>query len=141
MADEQRPSGLLPFVRHMLVCEHAEAAAHNPRRTNIFGIFANLFLRADLGSFPCGLGFSVYVMLSDCRRSGTARILVTEAESAQICYSGVPFRVSLSADPLEVYGLVFHVSECTIPREGLYWVELEFDGVPIGLESLSVKSR
>jgi hypothetical protein len=110
MADEQEPSGLLPFVRQMIVCEHAEPARHNPRRTNIFGVFANVYLDVESGRFPCGLGFSVYVMLSDCRKSGTARIIVSDAESGHVCYSGAPYRVELASDPLELCGLVFRVA-------------------------------
>ena len=130
-----------PVVRHMLVCEHAEAASHNPRRTNVYGIFSNVFLDATSGHFPFGFGFSLFVMLSDCRRSGTARIVVTEAENADVCYGGVPFHISLQDDPLEVYNLVFRVIQCTIPRAGLYWVELEFEGVVIGQEPFLVKVR
>jgi hypothetical protein len=141
MADEPKTRGLLPFVRHMLVCEHAEPARHNPRRTNIFGVFSKVFLDAESGRFPCTLGFSVYVMLSDCRKSGYARIIVTEAESGEVCYSAAPFRVELSPDPLELYGLVFRISQCVIPRAGVYWIELEFDGVSIGQESIRLNVR
>ena len=141
MTDEQKPSSLLPFVRHMLVCEHAEPSARNPLRTNVFGIFANAVVKGDAGSFPCSLGFSVYVMLSDCRRSGSGRVVVTEAESAGVCYNGIPFQIALSADPLEIHGLVFRIAECVIPRAGLYWIEFEFDGVSIGQEPILVKTR
>jgi hypothetical protein len=141
MADEPKPSGLLPFVRHMLVCEHAEPARNNPRRANVFGIFANVIVKAGTDAFPLGLGLTVYAMISDCRRNVTARLLVTEAETEEVCYTGVPYKVSLSSDPLEVHGLIFRIAECVIPREGLYWIELEFDGVPIAEEPILVKVR
>jgi len=80
-------------------------------------------------------------MLSDCRRSGSGRIIVSEASSGEVCYDGVPFHVVLSPDPLEIYGLFFRIAECVIPRTGLYWVEFEFDGVQIGEEPILVKMR
>jgi hypothetical protein len=80
-------------------------------------------------------------MLSDCRKSGTARIIVTEAESGDVCYGGAPYRIELSSDPLELYGLVFRVAQCQIPRAGVYWIEFEFDGVSIGQESILVSVR
>lgn len=141
MLESDKPSELLPYVRHMLVCEHAEPSAHNPLRTNVFGIFATAVVNSNAASFPCSFGFSVYVMLSGCRRSGRGRIVVSEAESAEVCYNGVPFQVALSADPLEIYGLVFRIAECVIPRVGLYWIEFEFDGVSIGQEPILVKLR
>ena len=141
MADQDKPSGLLPLVRHMLVCEHAEATPSNPRRANIYALFANVVVKNVAGAFPCRIGFSVYVMLTDCRRSGTGRIVVTEASSGEVCYNGIPFQVVLSSDPLEVYGLVFRIADCVIPRAGLYWIEFEFNGVPIGQEPILVKVR
>ena len=141
MRDESKHGGLLPFVRHMLICEHAEAAKNNPRRANIYGVFANLLVSGGDAAFPCTLGFTVYVMLTDCRRSGTARILVSEAVSGDVCYKGVRFQVELSSDPLEIYGLFFRIAECVVPRAGLYLVEFEFDGVPIREEAVLVKSR
>jgi hypothetical protein len=141
LADENKQGRLLPFVRHMLICEHAEAAKNNPRRANIYGVFANMVVSGDEAVFPCTLGFTVYVMLTDCRRSGAARILVTEAVSGDVCYKGVRFQVNLSSDPLEIYGLFFRITECVIPRAGLYLVEFEFDGIRIGEEAILVKVR
>ena len=97
--------------------------------------------RNSLVDFPCILGCTVYLMLSDCRRSGSGRIIVIEAVSGEVCYSGVPFHVSLSSDPLVTYGLIFRIAECSIARAGLYWVEFEFDGVSIGQEPILVKVR
>jgi hypothetical protein len=141
MPEREGKGSLLPFVRHMLVCEHAEAARHNPRRANIFGVFANVVVKAQRGGFPFSLGFSLYVMLSDCRGGGTARVVVTEAESEEVRYSSVPYTVLLGSDPLQIHGLFFRVAECLIPREGLYWIEFEFDGVSIAEEPLLVNMR
>jgi hypothetical protein len=141
MAAENKSSALLPVVRRILVCEHVEAAANNPRRANIYGLLASAVVKEDVGAFPSGFGFSVYVMLSDCRASGSGRIVVTEAVSGDVCYSGVPNRIALSSDPLEVYGLIFRVAECIIPRAGLCWIEFEFDGMVVGQEPILVKAR
>jgi hypothetical protein len=141
MTDDSNKTGLLPFVRHMLICEHAEAAPNNARRANIYGVFANVMVKGGESAFPCRIGFTVYVMLSDCRRSGNGRIIVTEAASGEACYNGAPFQIVLSSDPLEVYGLFFRITECVIHRAGLYWVVFEFDGVSIGEEPILVKVR
>jgi hypothetical protein len=125
----------------MLVCEHAEADPRNPRRANLYGLFANVLVKGGTETFPCSFGFTVYVMLSDCRHSGSGRVVVTEAATGEICYNGEPYEVALSSNPLEVYGLFFRIAECVVPRAGLYWVEFEFDGALIGQEPLLVKAR
>lgn len=135
------PNNLLPFVRHMLICEHAEPSRHNPRRADIFGLFANVVLRDGLARFPCSIGFSVYVMLTDCRQDGVGRIVVSDAESGEACYSGIPHRVLLNANPLEVHGVIFRIPECHLPRPGLYWIELEFNGTVLCQEPILLAVR
>src|SRR5437868_66455 len=105
----------------MIVCEHAETARNNPRRANIFGVFANVVLPLEKASFPCGFSFSVYVMLSECRGDGVGRIIVSDGESNETIHGGLPHRLRLSTNPLDVHGAIFRVPECPLPRPGLYW--------------------
>jgi hypothetical protein len=141
LKDESKPGGLLPFVRHLIVCEHAEAASHNPRRANLFGVLANVVLPGESAHFPCGFGFSVYVMLSECRGDGVGRIIVSEAESGETIHSGTPHRILVGRDPLEVHGVIFRIYECMLPRPGLYWIEFEFDGAILWQEPILVVVR
>jgi hypothetical protein len=141
MTDEQKPSGLFPFVRHMIVCEHAEPSRNNPRRANLFAVLANVILPSESASFPCGFGFSVYVMLTECRGDGIGRIVVSEGESGDIIHSGMPHRILLGTDPLEVHGVIFRIPECSLPHPGLYWVEFEFDGAVLWQEPILVVVR
>ena len=141
MADETRPGIPLPFVRHMLVCEHAEPAPHNAKRANVFGLFSNIVLRGESARFPIGMGFTVYVVLTECRGDGTVRILVSDAESGEICYRGTPHRAKLSSNPLDVHAAIFRVSECMLTHPGLYWIEFEFEGVVLRQEPIHVVVR
>ena len=118
MSDELKPSGLLPFVRHILVCEHAEAAPNNPRRANIYGVFANVIVGRGEAAFPSRIGFTVYVMLSDCRRSGSGRITVTEAASGEACYNGVPFRWSYQRTRSRFMASFFESQNALFPVRG-----------------------
>src|SRR5438105_2409545 len=103
MANEQKPSGLLPFVRHMVLCEHAETPPSHPRRVNIYGVLTRAVALGDATKFPRFFGFSVYVTLSECRGDGTARIIVSEADSREVCYVGPPHNLRLGRDPLAVH--------------------------------------
>lgn len=141
MSDELKPRLPLPYVRHMLICEHAEPSQHNPRRANIFGLFSNIVVRDESIRFPCRLGFTVYVALTECRGDGTGRIVVSDPESGDVCYRGAPHRLRFSRNPLEVHAVIFRVSECILPQPGLYWIEFEFDGVVLRQEPIQVVVR
>ena len=125
----------------MFVCEHAEPARNNPRRANVFGVFANVILPGNEATFPWGFGFSVYAMLTECRGSGTGRIVVTEAETGELIHGGTPQHILLGIDPLEVHGVIFRIPECRLPRPGLYWIEFEFDGAVLWQEPILVAVR
>ena len=141
MADESRPGIPLPYVRHMLVCEHAEPSPLNPRRANIYGLFSIIVIRTDSASFPCRFGFTVYIALTECRGDGTGRIVVSDPDAGEVCYRGAPHRIRLSANPLDVHAVIFRVSECVVPRPGLYWIEFEFEGVVLRQEPIQVVAR
>ena len=141
MADESKPSGLLPLVRHMIICEDAESSASNPRRTNVLGIFTNVVIRGEVTGFPRGLGFSVYLSLTECRHGGVGRIIVFDPESGDVIYAGMPHRLALGPDPLAVHEIIIRVPHCEIHRPGLYLIEFEFDGVVLYEQSLHVVVR
>jgi hypothetical protein len=125
----------------MIVCEHAESSRTNPHRVNVFGIVRNVVVQKANASFPHNFGFEVYVALTECRGPGTARIIVSHEESGQVCYGGVPHIIPLDADLLRVQHMVFRVPQCELPGPGLYWIELEIDGVVLKQEPIIVVVR
>ncbi|HEX5102957.1 MAG TPA: hypothetical protein VFV87_04055 [Pirellulaceae bacterium] len=141
MAEEAKPSGLLPFVRHMIVCEHAEPSPSNPRRTNVYGIFSSIVVHGDAGAFPRSVGFSVYLSLTECRGDGEGRVIVSDAESGDMCYAGAPHDIILSTNPLAIHEVIIRIPLCELPHPGVYLIAFEFDGVVLSQESLVVVVR
>jgi len=141
VTDESKPSGLLPFVRHMVLCEHAEASPNNPRKTNILGVITRAVVTGNAADFPRNFGFTVYLLLTECRGDGRARIIVSEGESQRICYAGPAHALLLGPDPLALHEVIIRVPKCQIPQLGIYLVEFEFEGVVLSQESFSVAVR
>jgi hypothetical protein len=141
MANEKKPSGLLPFVRHMVLCEHAESQPDNPRRVNIYGVLTRAVALGDPSQFPRHFGFSVYMTLTECRHGGASRIVVSHADSHEVCYASQPQIMSFGIDPLAIHDIVIRVPSCKIPRPGVYLVEFEFDGVVLAQESFALVTR
>lgn len=79
--------------------------------------------------------------MTECRGDGTGRIIVSDAESGDVCYAGMPHRIVLSANPLAVHEIIIRVPSCELPRPGIYLIEFEFEGVVLAQESLVVQVR
>src|SRR5438034_1245384 len=118
MTDERRPAGLSPYVRHMLLCDDARAAPNNPRKVTVYGLLSTIDVA---GAFPANFGFSVYLLLTEGRGDGRARIRIVNAETDQVCYQGPDYRLVFAGDPLKVYGMVIRIAQCEFPSQGLYW--------------------
>jgi len=99
----QRKQVLLPYVRHMLLCENVKTDAENRNRVTIEGLLSKI--PSKEGRFPVKGDFSVYLQLSECRKAGQGGIRVVDGESDEEIYPGKRFQLNFSSDPLRVYGI------------------------------------
>lgn len=133
---EERSGVLLPFVRHMLLCDDVRAVSGS-RKVTVYGLTSTI--RVGEKGFPATCGFSVYVQLTECRGEGAARIVIVEDESDQVCYQGQDHRMAFGNDPLAVHSAVIRIPQCEFPAPGLYWVEMWYRGVFLACEPLLVR--
>src|ERR1051325_1287258 len=98
----QRKQVLLPYVRHMLLCENVRTDPENRNRVTIEGLLSKI--PSKEGEFPVEGDFSVYLQLSECRRAGQGGIRIVDGESDEEIYPGKRFQLDFSSDPLRVYG-------------------------------------
>jgi hypothetical protein len=118
---------ITPFVRHMLLCEDAQANPGNPKKVDVFGLLSAIRGPGDSTEFPLCHSFTVYLALTEGRNEGQLQIVVTSANSGEKIYESPHFSIRFTDDPLRVFGIVIHVTTCSFPRSGLYWVELWYN--------------
>ena len=118
-------SDLVPYVRHMLLCEDARARSGEVKKVDVYGLMNAI--RTEGATFPVTHSFTVYLALTAGRHHGRFQIVVTTAEAGERIYESPQYPIQFATDPLRVYGVIIHVNTCTFPRSGLYWVELWYN--------------
>jgi hypothetical protein len=58
-------------------------------------------------------------------------ISVTCAEDASVVYIGERVVVEALEDPLEIVQAMLGLTECSLDKPGLYWLDVWYDGVMI----------
>jgi hypothetical protein len=119
----------------MLLCEHVGTAPDNPRKVSIFGLLSTI----NAAQFPAHVGFCVYLVLTEGRGAGFGQVVISDGTTSEEIYRGELHRLKFDGDPLKVYAYSFRVVECHFPDAGPYWVEFEYEGVPISREILLVR--
>ena len=141
MLDEAKPGVPLPYVRHMLLCDDARPSRTNPRKVDVFGLLSTIRVERNASDFPVGCSLAVYVVLTEGRGRGAARLAIRAAESGDVCYAGVSHPIVFGGDPLRAYSYLFRITHCEFPSPGLYWVEFRFNEVTLSREPLLVQVR
>jgi hypothetical protein len=132
-------AGLLPVVRHVLVCEDLIYDPAKPRSVTLKNLFGNI---RSLSHPPYPLRYPqlcVYVQLTDCRGVGEARLRIEEADTSTLIYQTPKLKVSLGNDPLKRHGLPFRIRDLLFPAAGLYAVEFWYNDVWLGEETLRLE--
>ena len=128
-----------PFVRHMLLCDHAQSHPGNSRKVNIFGLLHGIRSDGELSSFPLNHSFTVYLALTEGRGDGQMQIAVTLADTGKVVYESPAYSVEFDNDPLRVFGVIIHVTTCSFPHSGLYFVEFRYNGHVLARQPVEVK--
>lgn len=127
----------LPIVRHMLICDDARPSRRNPRKMTVYGLLNTIEVQNAI--FPANFGFCVYLLLTECRGSGSGQINVANAETGELCYQGGLLDLRFGKDPLLAHAVVVRITECELPAPGLYWIEFRYEDEMLAREPLLVR--
>ena len=72
--------------------------------------------------------------------AGELILRIIEDRSTRTVFHTRPRPVQFAGDPTAVGGVIFHVKNCALPAEGLYWLEVEFAGVVVVRQRLFVRA-
>lgn len=133
--DRETPSGLLPYVRHMLLVEDVEINYNNHRKLSLHGLLNNITVKR----YPVRVGFSAFLLMAEGRRPGLGRILVSNATTDDIIYVGSEHPLAFTGDPLQVKAFSFRIVECQFESPRLYWVSFCFNDVLLSQEPLTLR--
>ena len=132
-------STVAPVVRHMLLCREVRRDPTTPNQIDLLGWFTGV-RPGPSGSYPLWLpDLTVCVQLTGGRDEGAIRIAVREADTDALIYNGLKQTLPAFPDPLTVRLVTFRVRGCTIPRAGLYWVQLCYNDEVIAEEPLTAR--
>lgn len=74
-------AGLLPVVRHMVVCEDIPVDPASPRRVTLVNLLTTIRSPSQ-PPFPlCYPELCAYIQLTECRGSGEARLQIEQADT------------------------------------------------------------
>jgi len=132
-------SSLVPFVRHMLLCDDVRRSPSDPRKVHVYGLFGDVRPTTSEAGYPLTVSFSIYLALTEGRGSGEGRIAISSADTGRLVYLGQPHRIEFGPDPLKVQGVIFRITSCSLPESGLYWVEFRYNNKTIAREPLRAR--
>ena len=129
-------SGVNPTVRHMLLCNDAEAEPGRPNRWNVSGLLHALTFAADT-TFPTHYPLlTILLHLTGGRGGGAVQVIGVHADSEQVVFSTPPRTIQFPNDPLAVFGLVFRILDVPIPQRGLYYIQFRYNEQMISQQPL-----
>lgn len=129
-------TGLLPVVRHLLVCDDLIYDPARPQSMTFKNLLGNI---RSLAHPPYPLLYPqicVYVQLTECRGAGEVRLRIEEADANTLIYQTPKLKVSFGNDPLKKHGLPFRIRDLLFPSAGLYVVEFWYNDVKLKEETL-----
>ncbi len=129
-------AGLLPVVRHIIVCEDIVVDPGPPRHVSLINLLGTI---RSLSQPPFPLRypeFCVYVQLTECRGDGDVRLQIEEADTNTSIFKTLTRTVSLGNDPLKKHGLPFRIRDLLFPSAGLYLVEFWYNDIKLAEETL-----
>lgn len=128
---------LPPVVRYLVLCQDLLIDPHNAKNVSLVNLIHAM--RSTLTPpFPFAAEFCAFAALANCRGKGTFDLNVVDADTRVTIHQHPPKKVDFGADPLHVYGLPIRI-HCVFPDDGLYWVELLYNGEVVAQQNLLVE--
>lgn len=132
-------NGVIPTVRHMLLCDDAEAQQDHPNRWNVSGLLHTLTFAADT-TFPTYHPLlTILLHLTGGRGSDAVKIVGVHADSEQVVFATPERTIQFPNDPLAVYGLIFRILDTPIPQRGLYYIQFRYHDQVISQQPLLIR--
>ncbi len=132
-------SDVVPFVRHMLLCDDVRTSPTNPRKVIVYGLVSEIRSPAGETAYPFHHSLSVYLALTGGRGRGEGQIVIVDGDTEETTYVGDKHIVAFGPDPLQVLGVVFRLPSCSFPQGGLYWVEFRYNNAGVARQPLLVR--
>lgn len=132
-------NGVNPTVRHMLLCDDAEAQPDHPNRWNVSGLLHALTFASDTNFPTYHPLLTILLHLTGGRGSGTGHIVGMHADSEQVVFVTPQRMVPFPKDPLAVCGLVFRILDVPIPQRGLYYIQFRYADQVISQQPLLIR--
>jgi hypothetical protein len=131
-------AGLLPVVRHMIVCEDIPIDPAHPQRVTLVNLLSGIRSPSQPPfPFRCSK-LCVHVRLTECRGSAEVRLQIEQADTQTIVFQTPPQKASFGNNPLQVFNMSFRVRDCVSPSAGLYWIQLCYNDSVIFEEPLKL---
>ena len=133
---------MTPTVRYMLLCDDAHVDRDNSACTHIDCLMSNI-VSLEQPPFPLVREMiCVYLVLTECRGSGTAQIRVAfcDTGSDQLLFGSPPHTLDFTGhSPLELLGVTFRMETCPFPRAGRYSVQFWYNDEKAEERSLQLR--
>lgn len=116
-----------PVVRYMILCDDWLIEPDAERRVHIIGLNSQVAAPDDQ-VFPLTLDLCVFLVLTEGRGSGLARIVCIDADRGGPIFRGAGRQITFGDNPLELGGVGMRIRDCKFPRRGLFSLQFWFDG-------------
>jgi hypothetical protein len=132
-------AGLLPVIRHMIVCKDIPIDPAHPQRVTLVNLLSGIRSPSQ-PPFPYRCPkLCIYLQLTACRGTAEVRLQIEEADTQTVVFRTPLQRASFGNDPLQVFNMFFRIRGCIFPSAGLYSVQLCYNASVISEEPLNLE--
>jgi hypothetical protein len=123
----------------MLLCREVRRDPSAPGRVDLLGLIVSV-RAGPTNSYPLQLpDLTVFALLTGRYGEGTVHVTVREADTEALVYNSPEQTLAASTNPLAVRTAMIRITGCSIPRAGLYWVQLCYNDEVIAEEPLTAR--
>ncbi len=130
---------LLPFVRHMILCQDWGVDDRASLLINVRGLLTSI-RSVEHPAYPLEYEeVCVLIFLTECR--GTAEVLLAciDEESERVIYKSERHEIQIGHDPLAVIIFPFRVRGVRFSHPGVYRFELWYNGDALAEQTLRLR--
>src|SRR5688572_18515660 len=130
-----------PEVRYLILCDEVRTNARNVLKVEVVGLITHIRSK-KVPAFPVvHPEFRVLVILTNCRGTGQISIRIIQERTRRVVFRSRPKAVQFKGKSTEAVGIVYRVTNCSFPEEGLYWVEVVFSEKTLARQALTITGR